>query len=154
MQEINPIILGAIALLLVSEGVLVFFVFKTNKRITQFFAGNDAKSIEEVLAYEFRRMKKTEEDTRQLIQNMKWIEGITRKSISKVAVKRFNPFKDLGGNQSFALALLDSANTGVIVSSLCSRDGVRVYAKSVVLGKANHDLTEEEKEVMAKAIGL
>jgi hypothetical protein len=74
--------------------------------------------------------------------------------VHKVGVVRFNPFKDLGGDQSFSIALLDGENNGVVVSSLHTREGNRVYAKPVELGKAvKHPLTEEEQEAIKKAEG-
>ena len=61
--------------------------------------------------------------------------AVQRKALQRVGLVRFNPFEDTGGNQSFALALLDADRDGVIVSSLHSRDLTRVYAKAVTGGK-------------------
>ena len=64
---------------------------------------------------------------------------------------RFNPFPDTGGNQSFALALLDESDDGFVVSSLHSRTGTRIYAKAVVGGKADTSLSTEENEAIDQA---
>jgi hypothetical protein len=70
-----------------------------------------------------------------------------------VSVLRFNPFKEVGGNQSFCVALLDGKNSGVVISSLHTREGTRVYAKPVIAGNADgFPLTEEEKTAIAQAI--
>jgi hypothetical protein len=72
--------------------------------------------------------------------------------IQKVGLLRFNPFKDTGGDQSFILSLVDSKDTGVIVSGLFSRSGPRWYAKKVSLGKGvDHDLSEDEKKALKAA---
>lgn len=72
--------------------------------------------------------------------------------IQKVGLLRFNPFKDTGGDQSFILSLVDNNDTGVIVSGLYSRSGLRWYAKKVVNGKgAEHELSEEEKKALREA---
>ena len=147
------LIFGAVLLLFVLEGVMVFFLWQTNKRITQFFNGKDGKSIEKVLEYEMRRMKKTEEDIKKLIQNMKWIEGISRKSVHKVGVVRFNPFKDIGGDQSFSIALLDFQDNGVVVSALHAPEGTRMYAKPISGGESKYQLTAEEQEALLKSYG-
>ncbi len=73
--------------------------------------------------------------------------------IQKYTLMRFNPFEDAGGDQSFVIALLDGKDSGVVISSLHSRNGTRVYAKSVVGAKAvNHQFTKEEKEAVEKAV--
>lgn len=71
---------------------------------------------------------------------------------SKYALIRFNPFEDSGGDQSFVIALLDGSNNGIVISSLHSRSGTRVYAKEIKDSKAiNYKLSKEEKEAVEKA---
>lgn len=147
------LIFVAVLLLFVFEGVMVFFIWKTNQRITKFFNGKGGKSVEKVLEYEMRRMKKTEDDIKRLIQNMKWIEGISRKSVHKVGVVRFNPFTNIGGDQSFSIALLDYKDNGVVVSALHAPEGTRMYAKPIREGKSTYQLTGEENEALLKAYG-
>lgn len=72
--------------------------------------------------------------------------------IQKVGLLRFNPFKDTGGNQSFILSLVDKNNTGVIISGLYSRSGLRWYAKKVLNGKGvEHELSEDEEKALKEA---
>ncbi len=147
------LIFGAVLLLFVLEGAMIFFIWKTNKRITGFFNGKNGKSIEKVLEYEMGKLRKSEEDIKNLALNMKWIEGISRKSVHKVGVIRFNPFRDIGGDQSFSIAMLDYSDSGVVVSSLHSGEGTRVYAKPIIKGSSKYHLTEEEEEALKKAYG-
>lgn len=75
------------------------------------------------------------------------------KHVQKVALKRFNPFGDTGGNQSFSLALLDRKGDGIILSSLHGRSGTRIYAKPVENGKhLAYELSEEEVAVIKLAL--
>ena len=75
--------------------------------------------------------------------------------IQKVGLLRFNPFKDTGGDQSFILSLLDSTDTGVIISGLYSRSGLRWYAKRVINGKGTeHELSDDEKKALKEAGSL
>lgn len=125
---------------------------KTRQRIKIFFKGKKTQDLEGVIAETIKRMKKTENDVEKLF---KWNDKLQQAcdiSISKVGVVRFNPFKDTGGDQSFAIALLDSKNNGVIISSLYSREGTRVYTKPVAKGISDYHLSEEEKQAIAKAI--
>ena len=75
--------------------------------------------------------------------------------IQKVGLLRFNPFKDTGGDQSFILSLVDNNDTGVIISGLYSRSGVRWYAKKVAGGKGvEHELSEEERKALKEASNI
>jgi hypothetical protein len=72
--------------------------------------------------------------------------------IQKVGLVRFNPFKDTGGDQSFILSLVDKKDTGVIISGLYSRSGLRWYVKRVIRGKGSeHDLSDDEKKALKEA---
>ena len=80
------------------------------------------------------------------------VEDDLRHTIQRVGIVRFNPFADTGGDQSFAVALLDAAGTGVVLSSLFSRSSTRVFAKAIVDGRSPHDLTEEEQDAITQAM--
>lgn len=80
------------------------------------------------------------------------IENNQRFFIQKVGVVRFNPFGDTGGAQSFAISLCDSLDTGVVITGLYSRGGIRWYVKEVNKGRGvEHELSEEEKKVLRTA---
>jgi len=81
------------------------------------------------------------------------VEDQGRRAVQYVGVVRFNPFEDTGGNQSFALALLDSKRDGIVVSSLHSRQNTRVYLKAIVGGRSETALSDEESEALRKAGG-
>lgn len=84
------------------------------------------------------------------------IDELKQKSkshIQKVGFVRFNPFPTTtGGDQSFALSLLDETDTGFVLSSLHSRDTTRFYAKTVKNGKGDgHELSKEELKAIKNA---
>jgi len=73
-------------------------------------------------------------------------------SLQRVGVVRFNPFEDTGGQQSFALAMLDARGSGVVISSLHSRQATRVYLKQITEGKSDTQLSNEEAEAIRRAL--
>lgn len=79
------------------------------------------------------------------------LEVAQRRAFQRVGLVRFNPFEETGGNQSFALALLDAAGDGWVLSSLHARAGTRVYAKSIKGGRADAGLSAEETAAIAQA---
>ncbi len=74
-----------------------------------------------------------------------------RRSIQGIRTVRFNPFADQGGNQSFATAFLNEDGDGVVISGLYSRDKVGVYAKPVKAHASEHELSDEEAQVLKEA---
>lgn len=65
---------------------------------------------------------------------------------------RFNPFSDTGGSHSFVICLLDNLKNGIILTSLHGRGVTRFYAKRVVAGRAEDDLSGEEKQALSQAV--
>ena len=80
------------------------------------------------------------------------LEDLSQRTIQKVGVIRYNPFADTGGDQSFAIALLDSLGNGVVLSSLHSRTDTRVFAKPVQSGRSRYQLSDEEQDAIKKAL--
>ena len=76
----------------------------------------------------------------------------SKSHFQKHSLIRFNPFEDSGGDQSFTVTFLDGQNNGVVLSSLHSRQGTRIYAKGVIDAKpSSHQFSKEEKEAVEKA---
>ena len=73
--------------------------------------------------------------------------------LQKFSLNRFNPFNQVGGDQSFILILLDNNNSGVIITSLHNRDNTRIYAKQIKNGQGfQSTLSREEKSALAQII--
>ncbi len=109
-------------------------------------------SIEESIAVLTREGKELKEFRTELEKYLKLAESRLRGSVQGVGVVRFNPFvSGQGGNQSFAAAFLDERGSGVVLSTLYARDRVGVYAKPLESGISSFELSDEEKEAVAKA---
>lgn len=94
----------------------------------------------------------TKKGLAELAKRYDTIEKDSRFHIQKIGLLRFNPFKDTGGDQSFILTLVDANDTGVIISGLYSRSGMRWYAKKIVKGRGfEHELSDDEKKSLKLA---
>lgn len=80
------------------------------------------------------------------------LEGLTATAIRRVGLVHFQAFEDVGGGQSSALALLDEAGSGVVVTTLHSRAGTRMYVKRITGGEGETLLGDEEREAVAEAL--
>ena len=74
--------------------------------------------------------------------------------IQKIGMVRYSAFKDTGSDLSFALAMLDDNNDGVILNGIYSREMSNIYAKQVKNGSAINKLSEEEKQALEKALNV
>lgn len=140
----------------VLAGMVIFLLIRQGRIKTDlsvFFTGKDAKNLENVLTDQLTEVRELDREIQELFEISNQLRELCLKSLHKTSVIRFNPFKEVGGNQSFSVVLLDGKNSGVIISSLHTREGTRVYAKPVLLGDANgFPLTEEEKQAIEQAI--
>jgi len=138
--------------LIVWNVFLYFWILKIKRKMKIFLKGKKVKDIEEVVFEQLKRMQGIEKDIKALSRWNKDLQKMCDISITRVGVVRFNPFKDTGGDQSFVIALLDSNNSGVILSSLYTREGTRVYTKPVEKGKSKYNFTKEEEQAIKQAI--
>lgn len=114
--------------------------------------GVSSKTLKSVLENVLKEIATSQKDISHLRSLYERIEKDSLLHIQKVGLLRFNPFKDTGGDQSFILALVDSNDTGVVISGLYSRSGTRWYAKRVVKGLGvEHELSDEEKKAVKEA---
>lgn len=114
--------------------------FKKNKKIPE--------DLKEVAAY----LNKLESDFEELKKEFQEFKEKSKKDLQKVGMVRFNPFGEIGGNQSFSIAALDANNDGFVLTSHFGKELNRVYAKPIKNGESPHVLSDEEREAIKKAI--
>lgn len=115
--------------------------------------GGGSQSLEETVIEQAKNLKVLDKDIHELYNISNQINVLALKSLHKVGMVRFNPFNDMGGDQSFAMALLNGKNNGLVISSLYTKDGTRVFSKAIKAGKTEkHPLTEEEEEAIKIAL--
>jgi len=143
---------GSILLLLIWNILLQWSLRKIRKDQAVFFSGKTGKSLEHILLNNNLEIKKISGEISDLHKTAAQIQDLAAAGLHKTGMVRFNPFRDIGGDQSFSLSLLDGKNNGLVISSLYSRDGVRVYAKSILDSQSlKYPLTQEEKFAIAIA---
>lgn len=78
-------------------------------------------------------------------------EAVDR-SVQRVGMVRFDAFQDMGGQLSFAAALLDGEGSGMVLSSINGRSETRIYAKPIERGSSRYNLSDEEQEAIRRAL--
>ncbi len=122
------------------------------RRLRRVLPEGERGGIDEILDRQLKRVESLSERVDALNKLHHELEALSQRTIQKVAVIRYNPFSDTGGDQSFAIALLDSLGNGVVLSSLHSRTDTRVFAKPVQSGRSKYQLSDEEQDAIKKAL--
>ena len=92
------------------------------------------------------------QDEQEIKENIKGLEEELSACMKKVGLVRYNAFKDTGSDLSFALAILDGNNNGVILNGIYSREISNIYAKKITQGNAVNKLSEEEEQALKQAM--
>lgn len=122
------------------------------RRLRRVLPEGDASTLDQILERQLDRIETLTQRLDALNKLHRDLEELTHRTIQKVGVVRYNPFADTGGDQSFAIALLDSLGNGVVISSLHSRTDTRVFAKPVQTGRSRYPLSDEEQDAIKKAL--
>lgn len=146
---------GMMVVLLVGFVVLLVKFLSLNKKYKNFMVklGN-GKNLEEDLETYMYRVNKVEKQNAEITNQIDLMDKDLRKCIQKVGIVRYNAFKDVGSDLSFALALLDEQNNGIVLNGIYSRDMSNIYAKPIENGKSKYVVSEEEAQAIQKAMGV
>jgi hypothetical protein len=146
-------LVGAIVVLL-----LILMLFVQSRRIALLSSrldgltqGADGQSLEGVLDTHLETVVRVAAEVDELTARTAILEAGARMHFGRLGLVRFNPFKDrdnTGGDQSFALAMLDANNDGFVFSSLHARTGTRIYAKAIFGGESEVLMGAEEAQAV------
>lgn len=135
-----------------------FIIFNLKKRLKEFEKAHIAlqtfisgKTLDELLEKYLKEVENTEGQIKDHNLRLEKVEGKLRKSVDCAELVRFNAFENMGGDLSFALALLNQEGDGVVISSINGREESRVYAKPITSSQSSYHLSDEEKQVVKKA---
>jgi len=146
--------LVALVLALLALGGLVLMLARQQRLLGQYehlMTGTSGGNLEAMLNDHVAQVRETAVRVEAVSQLAQRLEKAAYFSLQHMGVVRFNPFQDSGGDQSFAIALVDGHGNGVVLSSLHARDATRVYAKPLCKWESDYSLTEEEKQAIALA---
>lgn len=148
------IVLGVFSLIsIVLAGYSWWRVNLLQNKIKGVFQSDKIENVDELLESYSKKFQNTDSKLDKIFTELQSHSIILNYTLHKVAIKRFNPFADMGGDTSFTIALLNNENSGILITYISTREqGGRSYAKPIEKGRANQQLSEEEAEVLATAI--
>lgn len=124
-------------------------IIKKYKRLTR---GVNNKNLEALLNHHHNQV----EEALTLFREFKCTQDMLSKQLShciqNIGIVRYNPFSQVGSDQSFSIALLDSHENGVVITGLYSRDSSVTFGKPIVNGLCEYPLSDEEKQAIQLAL--
>lgn len=153
----GAIVIGLLVALVVVAAALVAVVRRVSRleaRLRTLTGGTPGGGLDDVLDAHIATVHGVARDLDDVRRRTGALEAAGRKAFQRVGLVRYNPFEETGGNQSFALALLDADGDGWVLSSLHARNGTRVYAKAIARGRSDAALSDEEAAAIRQATVL
>lgn len=150
LSDPNTLILMLLCVIvLVLAGMVLYLSIKVKKLLR----GKNAESLEDTIVNLSKHVDSLEQFTKGVHEQNKDIQKKIATSARGVETVRFNAFRNegLGGNQSFATAILNDNGKGVVISSIYSRERVSVFAKPISEFKSEYELSNEEQEAITKS---
>lgn len=148
------IVLIALDVLLTGAIIYVIIRYKRLYRAYDIFMrGRDAESLEDIILSHVDAIAALKEEDHVNKDAIRSLNRMQRSSYQKLGVVNYNAFEGMGGNLSFAVAMLDYTNSGFILNSVHSREGCYNYIKLVDCGKTEILLGREEQEALEQALG-
>ncbi len=148
-----------IAMLIVILVLIVLYIVnlcklkKLYRSYDRFMRGKDMESMEDVIAKQFDRLDELEKSDETKKKQIEAIFENLRSVYQKTGLVKYDAFREMSGKLSYALALLDQDDNGVLINSMYSREGCYSYVKEIIRGESYINLSEEEQEALKIAVG-
>ena len=142
-----------VVLLLILAIITMTKLRRLDRKYDYFMRGKDAETLEDIIMDEIDELRDLRAEDRSNKDSIRTLNRNFRASFQKYGIVKYNAFKGVGGNLSFALAVLDYTNSGFVMNCVHSREGCYLYIKEVDMGQTDIVLGNEEQEALEQALG-
>ena len=145
VENSNFVVLMLILLIIVVivETIIIIFI---HKRYLSFMKkiGN-GNNLDEMLKFYLDEVSQIKKDNTEIKNYYTKLDADMASCIQKVGLVRYNAFKDVGSDLSFAIALLDGNDNGIVLNGIYGNESSNIYAKPVKNKNSSYQLSEEEE---------
>ena len=142
-----------VVLLLILAIITMTKLRRLDRKYDYFMRGKDAETLEDIIMDEIDELRDLRAEDRSNKDSIRTLNRNFRASFQKYGIVKYNAFKGMGGNLSFALAVLYYTNSGFVMNCVHSREGCYLYIKEVDMGQTDIVLGNEEQEALEQALG-
>lgn len=155
LAQQHPEIILFLAVLIFGLGVLHWNlrrqVVRMRARWKDLLQDGTGQSLESLLYDHLRGRIRAEEEIEDAKRRISQLEEAMKSAKRYVGLVRYDAFEDVGGSQSFALAVYDDNGNGAVLSGIVGRSDCRVYCKPLINGRSERDLSQEEQRAIRDA---
>ena len=143
------LVIGTNIVLIVATIVNIMVMIGIKNKYIKFMKklGN-GNNIDEMLKQYLNDVKDVKKDNSEIKAYYTKLDSDIASCIQKVGIVRYNAFRDVGSDLSFAIALLDRENNGVVLNGLYGSESSNIYAKPIKKGLSKYQLSDEEKSAI------
>ncbi|WP_242865733.1 DUF4446 family protein [Desulfosporosinus sp. HMP52] len=155
VMSINWLAMGVLAFLTVILIITISLYSKMKKFQASYISLQtfmNGQKMDILLDKYIQKVTDLEQNLEKCNERLDPIEIKLRASIDRAEIQRFRAFEDVGSDLSFAVAFLNQEGDGLVLSSIHSREEARIYAKPISGGQSQYSLSDEEKDVVLKAM--
>ena len=148
------ILIGMAAVLLILLILVIVALCKLkklNRKFDRFMRGKDAESLEDTILSCIEKNEQIDQMNQLLREDIIGLRKNQRITYQKMGMVKYNAFREMSGDLSYALALLDQEENGFIINSVYAKEGGYSYIKEIIKGESSILLSEEEKAALEKA---
>ena len=121
------------------------------RRYSRFMQGKKAQSLEDQFAGLFQDVARLKKESKAYANDIDLLFTKHETALQKAGIVKYDAFKEMGGELSFSLAILDEHDDGFVLNSVHSSNGCYSYTKRIRGGECDTDLSEEEREAIRRA---
>lgn len=149
---IFALILILFLILLIMQIRLMGKFKKLYRTYDRFMRGKDMESMEETVLAQFERIEALEKSNEEKDRQIESIFENLQHVYQKTGLVKYDAFREISGKLSYAVALLDKEDNGILVNSMYSREGCYSYVKTISGGKCSIEMSEEEQKALKIAV--
>lgn len=157
IQNLEYILIGILFLITGINYILLLINNKRVKRYKELYEKtlakfNSKKNIEDDFQIIYDRLSEVENISKETVEKVDKFRDKMKSNVQKVGFVKYNAYDETENKLSFALALLDEYNNGVLINHIYSKHGSNIYAKLVTETKIEDRISEEEAAALQMAI--
>lgn len=143
----NPEFVGWMMIVLISlvivETLVLLFIHRRYLSFMKKLGKGD--DLNEMLKSYLKEVEGIKKDNAEIKGYYTKLDSDIASCIQKVGMVRYNAFKDVGSDLSFAIALLDGNDNGVVFNGIYGSEYSNIYAKPIKNKESNYQLSQEEE---------
>ena len=155
LNTIGSLVIFLIFLVIINIALVIIYIIKYKKyeiKYNRIWSKFNNENLEDDIQNLLINMEDVENKSQASNILCSEINGKVTKCIQKVGFVKYDAYESGNNGLSFALALLDNQNNGVLLNSVYNRNYSNIYAKEITNGEVKGNLSEEENKALIKAI--